>query len=481
MRFGWKVLISTVLILSLAFTSTGYLLLFREHRENLHARVQAALDTNQMICASVEGEFVNLLLRGANADAQSLANAGEKAASRLLGVNAAFLILDETGSVLYSSAPNQNQKEILPLASFFIKDQAQKQYGIFPCEEEKVLLLVSGLLRINGRAFFLLSSRDITQIFTYREESLRFLRWITLLTLLISSVLMGVICYVLTHPLRRLNAAMKRIAKGNLSTRAKVFSTDEIGQLTQSFNQMADTLQNQIALVQEEAQNKDDFVANFTHEIKTPLTTVIGYADLIRSGQLQGEALMRSANYVFTEALRLETMSMKLFDLLLLDKEDIKMKPVSLKVLFRNVTRSVSPLFRKEGKRLSVKTEDLFVLGDMDLLQTVLVNFLDNARKASESGQPIFLRSWREGDRAYVEVRDQGRGIAPENLARITQPFFMEDKARTRKSGGAGLGLSLAIKILDKHKAKWQIESKLGEGTSVYFSLPLQEKEDENA
>lgn len=237
---------------------------------------------------------------------------------------------------------------------------------------------------------------------------------------------------------------------------------------------MSEALEQTIDQLEDEVQAREDFVGAFAHELKTPLTSIIGYADMLRSRQLDEEKSLLSANYIYTEGKRLETMSLRLLDIIVTKKEGAKLSKVPVNALFEYLRSMFLP---NENMEFSFTYEDAFVLADSSLIQTVLVNLLDNACKASEAGSRIEISGQSEEDGYRFTVRDYGIGIPEEELSKITQAFYMVDKSRSRSRNGAGLGLALCTEILTLHESRLKIESVLGEGTSVGFLLPEAGKE----
>ncbi|MBQ8924131.1 MAG: ATP-binding protein, partial [Lachnospiraceae bacterium] len=216
---------------------------------------------------------------------------------------------------------------------------------------------------------------------------------------------------------------------------------------------------------------RDQFVADFTHEIKTPMTAIIGYADTMRSMDLDDEHRIMALNYIFTEGKRLEDMSMKLFDLIYLKNNDIEHNPISAYALGKDVESSAKPMLDKDNISLMTCFEQGTISGDRELLKTVFINLIDNARKASDKDGKIIFTGTKEDDAYIFTVQDFGVGISEQDLDRICDEFYMADKSRSRKKGGAGLGLSLASLILSKHNADLKIESKVGEGTKFIITF----------
>lgn len=212
-------------------------------------------------------------------------------------------------------------------------------------------------------------------------------------------------------------------------------------------------------------------MASFAHEIKTPLTSIIGYADLLRSRPARPEQVRESAGYIFNEGRRLESLSRKLLELVVLDRQDFPLRPIPLDAFVRRVAGAMEPPLRQAGIRLAVRAEGVPALMEPDLMETVCVNLLDNARKAMEHGGEILLEGVSENGVPVIQVTDQGKGIPAEELERVTEAFYMVDKSRSLAQGGAGLGLALCRRIVELHGGTLEIESEPGRGTRVRVRL----------
>ncbi len=233
---------------------------------------------------------------------------------------------------------------------------------------------------------------------------------------------------------------------------------------------MADAVEKNVQELEDAARRQEDFTASFVHELKTPLTSIIGYADMLRSGNLPEDMRFKAASYIFSEGKRLENLSLALMSLLVVGHSAADARPVNMRRLCQEAGRICQPAMHAKGLTLSVRAEEGLLRGDAALLQTLLQNLLDNARKAADSGQVVLSgRSTEEGYR--VTVADQGRGIPEGELNKITEPFYMVDKSRSRAEGGAGLGLALCKKIAALHGGELRFESREGRGTTVTVEL----------
>ena len=222
---------------------------------------------------------------------------------------------------------------------------------------------------------------------------------------------------------------------------------------------------------------QEQFVADFTHELNTPMTSIIGYADTLRSRELTREQQIMAASYIFSEGQRLEAMSMKLFEFIYTKQHRITPKKLNLRKLMEEVRSSITPLLSSKNITLTIKDLNCYIDGDLDLLKSAFINLVDNARKASKEGGEIIFSCHQGDDTAILTVKDFGVGIPKEHLDKICDAFYMVDKSRSRKDGGAGLGLSLAALIFDAHNASMKVESQVGEGTEFRISFPLYQEE----
>ena len=198
---------------------------------------------------------------------------------------------------------------------------------------------------------------------------------------------------------------------------------------------------------------------------------MIGYADLLRSRPATEEQVRQSAGYIFSEGRRLEALSRKLLDLVVLDRQDFPLRPVPLDVFLGRVAGAMAPALEQAGVRLTVRAQPVPALMEPDLMETVCLNLLDNARKAMEGGGDLLLEGLSEEGRPVIRVTDSGKGIPAEELERVTEAFYMVDKSRSRAQGGAGLGLALCRRIVDLHGGTLELESTPGQGTRVTVRL----------
>lgn len=273
----------------------------------------------------------------------------------------------------------------------------------------------------------------------------------------------------LVQPIAQLTEATKRIAQGEYDIRLNTSRRDEIGQLASRFQTMSRALARS-------DQAKRDFVANVSHEIHTPLSSIQGFADMLQQPELDDKTRMRHARVIGEEARRLAAMSRQLLLLSTLDHADAMTLAKRRRNLRKQLQRSLQLMqWQLSEKQLSVRLSvpaSLTVYGDEVLLLQVWTNLISNAIRHIPAGRSIEVRARGEGDRCVVEIIDTGDGIPEDQLPFIYDRFFRGDRSRSRASGGTGLGLSIVQAIVHRHGGTIEAFSRQGEGTTFRVSLP---------
>lgn len=352
---------------------------------------------------------------------------------------------------------NLENNEIL---SFFRKDA------------DKLVLISVCRLRTDTVCYYLVLRSDFTEL----RDQCRLFWKIYGIVIFSVSVASGFFLYLLsvkiTRPLKRLTRATEEIALGNYHKRVRLRGSDqEIRELSQSFNTMSAAIEERIAEITEESEKRSRFVADFTHELKTPMTAIIGYAQMLKSYDLDENEKKEAAGAIYSEARRLEKLSLQLLELYVYQNEEIVLDEVPLLSVAEQLNSTLKYVARKYSVAFQVEFQDEVVSANRVLLLSLLYNLADNAFKASDPQSSVSIYSRSGHDLVRIYVKDQGRGIAGENLKNVTEPFFREDKARSRKLGGAGLGLSLCKEIAALHGSELTIKSEQGHGTIVSFTL----------
>ena len=322
-------------------------------------------------------------------------------------------------------------------------------------------------------SYYLKIASDFTKI---REQSAQFWNLYTIAVLGIA-IVSGLALFVLTEratkPLKRLTETVDDIAGGEYGRKVEIMSSDdeEIRALSKSVNSMSDAIEEKIRTISDELLKRDTFVSDYTHEMKTPMTAIIGYAQMLKSYDMNEEEKDQATDSILMESKRLESLSQQLLDLYVYRNEDVEMEPLDLEKIGTQLQTTLRTLEKKYQVVFHCDLPKETVSANRVLLLSLLSNLADNASKASEAGAGINIGGIPDGDKIKIFVEDHGRGIAKENIDKITEPFFREDKSRSRKMGGAGLGLSLCKEIARLHATELLFTSELGKGTTVSFTL----------
>jgi signal transduction histidine kinase len=384
-------------------------------------------------------------------------------------------ILDAGGVVLVDSAQEEQGVDLAgdPLVAQALAGHYASRAetsGAAPAMHLALPVLIED--KLAGVIYLSQPLRDVTVV----VRDLR-TRWLlsTAVAQLLSAAVGLVLSGAIARPLRRLTAAAGAVARGDLDQRVPVRSRDELGRLSQAFNEMT-------ARLQAARQMQVDFVANVSHELRTPLTAVKGLVETLRDGAVD-DARVRDR---FLETIEGETdrLIRLVNDLLILSRADsdalnLQRDEVDLAALARMVAGRMASRAEARDVTLAVEggADARAAWADPDRVEQVLVNLLDNAIKYSRPGGVVTV--WVDGGAegsVRVRVQDEGIGIPAEDLQRIGERFYRADRARSRAEGGSGLGLAIAEALVKAQGGRLWLESEEGRGTVVIFTLPEPEQ-----
>lgn len=330
-------------------------------------------------------------------------------------------------------------------------------------------LLLASPLQGEVDSLWLVSAYDVTALYAERDRQLRQYFVLECTALALAGLAAAGFARIVTRPLRELESAAREIAGGAYEHRVSPGQGDEIAALGHSFNTMADAVQEHVRALEEQAARQSRFVGAFTHELKTPMTSILGYSDLLRLGEQSVAFRQQAADYIYHEAQRLEQLSQRLLLLLHVREGGIDLVPVQIEAVFRDVCRSLPQQFPVRVEVLCAA--DACAEADRVLLSDLVRNLVLNAAAASPAGGIVWMECRRETGGLCIEVRDRGCGIPAQELDKIVEPFYMVDKSRSREAGGSGLGLSLCSEIARAHDSRLEFESEVGVGTTVRLRL----------
>lgn len=462
MSFRLRIVLVTTTLITILFSIGGSVLVHTTFQASLQKEEEAAVDSNELILRIVQYVGEN----GEWFSEQELISVIKNVCTQ--DTIEGLQLLCE-GEEIYVYQNGENLATHMNQVTQVEENQVVVTY--FATETGSQYLQTTTRFLLNHKVYYMNMGRNLVNIYDVREEQIAVFQKTFLVLFTLGVLLSWVLATVLTRPLRKLTKASKEIGAGNLSYRSKIQSKDEIGALSEAFDKMAEELENKMMLLKESAEQKELFMGAFTHELKTPMTSIIGYADLLRTQKLSAGDEADALEYIFSEAKRLENLSLKMLDLFVTDKKELAFKMCSPAKLTAHVVRHLQSTYEKSKVKIEVQAQEGQCLLESDLFQTLLINLLDNARKSMEQGGTIGVVVEMTEKGCKVSVSDSGKGIPQEAMKHLTEAFYRVDKARARNRGSAGLGLALCEKIVQLHHGSIDFESTEGVGTVVTVTL----------
>lgn len=461
MRFSQKVALAIVLPVCLVLSISGTLSVHR----NFMRELDAAAQTNGEAQMQQRYELESLLAGAPDEEIGTLLTLLQQYQEQEYAQGKSeiwFTVLGENGTVLYTT---------LPLTVPYNKQQAAAAVGeeqvLYYTEDGGAYQILGTQMQDTARPLWLVNAYDVSDLFAARDRLILQNLFREGGVLLLVGAVALVVARLLTQPLRQLENASRALSQGDLEAHVQIQSGDELEHLGHTFNAMAQAVKDQMQTLQEESTRQKRFVAAFSHELKTPMTAILGYANLLRSGEQTPEKRHRAAGYIYHESQRLESLSRELLLLFGLERGGVALQPVQLGAVWADVCRSLPEL----ESRLHWEGQDVTIRADRALLATLLRNLLLNAANADETGGTLLFWNKETAEGVQIGVTDTGPGIPAEERDKLTEPFYRVDKSRSRAGGGNGLGLTICAQIAQAHGTQLQIESKPGQGTTVWITL----------
>lgn len=460
MSYRLKLTITISLLIALSFGIGGTMMITTSFNASLKKETQAALNSFE----SIQNTLYLLNSLGEQTDYESLSGALSQMREQNVGVWQS-LTLTCGEDLIYRDGD-------LAEMPFDLPHPSAEQCSYIPVADRLGSgLLVRSIITAGEESLELTARFDMSSVYETREAQQQLYLIIYIIVVLFGIISATVLSFAMTLRLHRLTRTVRQISGGDLTKRSKITDQDEFGQLSRDLDSMADKLQENIARLEDEMLRQESFMGSFAHELKTPMTSIIGFSDLLRQGNLDENTRMMAADYIHSESRRLERLSFKLLDLILLKKDGLSLKHVTLSVYLAEVERVMAPVMKNKGIRLICRAEQQRALLEPDLIKSLLYNLIDNASKAIDADGIIVVRAAATPTGCEFQVVDNGRGMEADQLGRITEAFYRVDKARSRSQGGAGLGLALCKQIVQLHNGTIRFASEPGKGTRVTVTL----------
>ena len=347
------------------------------------------------------------------------------------------------------------------------------------------------------------NSEDYTLFYGYGlgslEASRRELVMMAISVDAIMSIIIAIVLWIvlnyLTAPLKKLATLTEKMSKGDYSEKIRIVGNDEFAMLGNKFNGLSEKIQEQIEELKAENEKKQLLIDNMAHEFRTPLTSISGYAEYMKVAPLSEDDRVEALDYIMSESKRLEKLSKIVLQMADLRETEQQMEVINVNLLKGRIENLFSKQKLYENVALTIETSIEQMWGNEVLIESLLINLIENSMRACQQDgkvQVIFEKiiseeGIKESELAYedekestelakewtkISIKDNGLGMSKESLMKIAEPFYRIDKARSRKSGGVGLGVSLCYQIVKAHKGFLKYLSEEGSGTLVQIYLP---------
>lgn len=464
MKFSTKLLSLYMVIYLVVITVVGITVTENSYQLLRQQEIKRSMSEEQNIYSNVL-----LYLLNDNPSSDSLSSYGLSIVELFSGNNSYLEVFDQELNLIASNSPavwNQQREELQVAAdgevSIILRHDEQGNYYLF----------ISNLIEARQQKLVLCMVKDINYIEVQRREEYQFFMLAGLLGLLASSLFVAAFGYWLLRPVRELDKAAQNIAAGNYDQRVSVNSNDEIGSLAQQFNRMADEIEGRIQQLQLESVRQQRFIDNLTHESRTPLTSIIGYAELLQKVDYDPALFQKGLNYIHSEGKRMLNLNNMLLDLTFYREKNFELLPQPVLPICREVQEIITVRAAERNITIEVQGDDFVLPLDSDLMKSLLLNLVDNALKASNDNSRIIIGTVLNEDARVLYVQDFGRGMEAKELEKIKEPFYRVDKARSRKDGGVGLGVAICNQIAHTLQGRLDYESEPNKGTTakIYFT-----------
>ena len=292
------------------------------------------------------------------------------------------------------------------------------------------------------------------------------LKYITLLLVLAALILSFIIARRLSAPIKRINASAKQLAQGEFACQFNGKGYRETGEL-------ADTLNYAAAELSRTERLQRELIANISHDLRTPLTMIGGYAEMMRD--LPTENNKENTQVIIDEVGRLSSLVNNVLDLSKLQAgvEQFSLREFELRETLENIVENYRRLSAPKGYSICFESAgEAWVYADESKLEQVIYNFLNNALTYTGADKTVTVRLLLLPGQARVEIADSGAGIAPERIKDIWQRYWRDEGAHKRAAHGSGLGLAIAREVLERHKSAYGVESVVGQGSTFWFEIP---------
>ncbi len=463
MKFWIKIFLCSVILYTVTFDIGAYILVSKSYEKTIQQEINNSVREQSVIASAIKSNVSSV--------------------EQLLSTNTKY---DDVLYTLMESLAEYYKEQLVTLELYLVKESVYSNLTVGDTdwlaalgEEEQIsqskkigatryVYVVSRIPEYGSLT--LVYVRDISEVDISIQEFVKMFALVSVGVVIIFCILIYLMLKRLTQPIYGLVASTTKIAAGNYNERVQIHRRDEFGELGEVFNQMAVAVEDNIKELTKQSLSKQIFIDDLGHEMKTPMTSILGYTSLIMKANLSEEQKEQALTYIYASAKRLSKLSEKLLELANLTTDQLDIEDIVVEPLLEELSNQMHMSLEERGITLITHHKLDTITGDKELLMSVLINLVENGARASQKGSKITVSIYKE-DRTVLEVSDEGCGMPEEEISKVLQPFYKLDKARTRENGGVGLGLSIVKRIVEIHGGIILIESKVLVGTTVKILL----------
>lgn len=476
MKLGQKIFVISYLLIMISMYILGYLMVNNNYQTSMEKEMTLNISSHNVLrkilleyLETKESKNTDLALSDSTTSISIEADIEER--NKTIGElvedfnknasNNQYVQVCRNASIIFSNI--LNIPEVLKHS-----DTSKITTYITKIEEDRTMFVISSI-NINEIEYEIVTGKSIASIYQNREEEIAFFTKISIFLSIVVSILLFLFTSIISHRIKKLSNVVSKVADGNYDMTLKVKGKDEISALSSNVNKMTKAINQNLERVNKLSEARKEFIADITHEIRTPLTSIIGYSDLLKKVKISDEKKMiEYADRIYKEGQYIKELSEKLMDITLLENNQIELQLINLSQVAQEACLSIEGCLEEHIKLIKEIAPNIYIKADQALIKSVIINLIRNSIFACENKDAmIFLHL----DHEKLEVIDNGKGISKKEIHKILEPFYTLDQSRNRERAGLGLGLYLCKKIIDLHHFTLKIDSVQKEGTkvSIYF------------
>ena len=382
--------------------------------------------------------------------------------------NVSLEFRDSNKKTIYSTSDLYNEKSWDD--NIYDIKQGLTNYLVYKNGNDKILI-VNNNIELNDNTYYFTYINNLDELYSAKFKSYSTLIKLNIIGGLFLLIIIYFISHDITKPIYSLIDSMNEIINGNYNKKLQYKSNIyEMNEISKNFSMMNNEIQNNILELEESNMEKQRFINNLTHEIKTPLTSIIGYSDLMLKKKVEDFNLLnKSFEHINREGKRILSLASNLITLITLDKKSLDWSNFSVLEIIEEVQNRMKIKIKEHNVNIIVEGSDYEIFSDRELVVILITNFIDNAIKAVISSEVKEIRIILKNKK--VIIKDTGMGIPQDKLTKIFEPFYMTDKSRSKSIEGFGLGLSICRQIVKLLNIKFSISSRVNIGTEIILGF----------